>query len=239
MKRKRTFARAAHGKAAESGTAVVIEVPPIDEQPVGVQAPHLGDAGEERRTDGTFIKGACRAQAAGGRAKKSRTVLSHRLGLADVMALDDFQPFLRAARVFAKVQCAELARSVGGGMCGPAPSACVTSASLALAASRYLYQAGGRSADADAFLKAARLATAARQDLLAAHSLCALEAEHREHDSFGLDQARLAFQAALASQPGQHRVNALPDVRATVDEPQSRQEPVTGHDGAITDEVPE
>ncbi len=44
---------------------------------------------------------------------------------------------MASASTFRRVQCAELARTVGGGVCGPAPSSMVASAALALAWSRF------------------------------------------------------------------------------------------------------
>ena len=69
-----------------------------------------------------------------------------------------------------------VAKTVGGGVCGPAPSSLVASAALQLAWSRYLGDVAAETGDPDMALKASRLAEASRQSLLAAHELCAKEA---------------------------------------------------------------
>ena len=89
-------------------------------------------------------------------------------------------PYRGAADAFRRAQCGELAATVGGGMCGPGPSSIVASAALQLAMSRYLSDRGQATGDPKLLLSASRLADASRQNLLAAHELCAREAISRE-----------------------------------------------------------
>jgi hypothetical protein len=169
--------RSAHGSG--SAALVRIETAPANEQPLGVQAITLESAGGERRPDGTFAPGARTAQQAGGLATRGKTRLAAKLGLARLSDDTAFAPYRRAATTFRRVQCAELARTVGGGVCGPGPSSIVASAALALAWSRYLSDVAAQSGDGELAVRAVRLGDASRQSLLTAHELCAREAKGR------------------------------------------------------------
>jgi hypothetical protein len=155
-----------------------VEVLPVDELPAGVPA----DAGADSRTAATeagrFAPGN-RRSVLGGRAKRGTSRLTARLGLATLAEGDAFAPYRRAAATFRRVQCAELARTVGGGVCGPGPSSVVASAALALAWSRYLSDEAARTGDPELAMRSARLGETSRQHLLAAHELCAREAAAR------------------------------------------------------------
>jgi hypothetical protein len=97
----------------------------------------------------------------------------------------EFRPYKAAAVSFRRAQCVSLAASVGGGFCGPAPSSMVASAALQLAWSRYFSDQAADGGDSELALTASRLADASRQNLLAAHELCAREAMARpkpKHD---------------------------------------------------------
>jgi hypothetical protein len=153
-----------------------VEVLPADELPAGVQAPPLASAGGERRPDGTFAPGARTIQAAGGRATRGKSRLTARLGLSTLPEGDAFAPYRRAAATFRRVQCAEAARTVGGGVCGPGPSSIFASAALALAWSRFLSDQAAATGDPDLAMRSARLGETSRQHLLAGHELCAKEA---------------------------------------------------------------
>jgi hypothetical protein len=74
---------------------------------------------------------------------------------------------------------AQLAATVGGGEVGPGPASVIASAALQLGASRWLSDQGAELGDARMLLDASRLADASRQNLLAAHELCAREAQAR------------------------------------------------------------
>jgi hypothetical protein len=156
-----------------------VEVLPVDELPAGVQAPPQASARGERRPDGTFAPGARTTQVAGGRATAGKTRLSARLGLSKLPEGAAFRPYKAAASSFRRAQCAALAASVGGGYCGPAPSSMVASAALQLAWSRHFSDLAAADGDPGLALTASRLADASRQNLLAAHELCAREAQGR------------------------------------------------------------
>ena len=169
--------RKAHGSGAAA--LVRVETLPADELPLGVQAPPQASARKERRPNGTFAPGARTIQASGGRATRGKSKLTARLGLANLPEGNAFAPYRRAATKFRRVQCAELARIVGGGVCGPAPSSIVASAALALAWSRYFSDQAAVSGDSELAVRALRAADASRQSLLTAHELCAREAASR------------------------------------------------------------
>ena len=173
-----------------------VEAPRADELPEGVQAPVQAEARDERTPDGRWTPGARTAQAAGGNAKRGKVQLTARLGLATLPAGNDFAPYRRAASTFRRVQCSELARAVGGGVCGPGPSSIVASAALALAWSRYFSDLAAQTGDAELALRSARLGETSRQHLLAAHELCAREALARPQQD-PLTTARAEFQRRL------------------------------------------
>ncbi|MBI2393174.1 MAG: hypothetical protein HYV09_26550 [Deltaproteobacteria bacterium] len=146
------------------------------------------DSPRDRGERGRFARGNGLARV-GGRARAGKTRLADRLGLR---RLDDgaaFGPYKAAAVSFRRAQCAELARSVGGGYCGPAPSSLVASAALQLAWSRYLGDLAAETGDPELAMRASRLAADSRQSLLAAHELCAREAAVRPRKS-RLDELR-------------------------------------------------
>lgn len=169
-------ARRAHGAGADA--LLVVETLPADELPAGLP----GDARAEEPTDrgpgGRFAPGNSIA-AEGGRAKRGKVRLARKLGLTRLAEGEDFAPYRRAATTFRRVQCATLARTVGGGECGPAPSSIVATAALALAWSRYFSDLAAATGDPDAAMRALRFGDASRQALLTAHELCAREAQAR------------------------------------------------------------
>jgi hypothetical protein len=142
---------------------------PADARPVSPS-----DRGEA----GRFAPGNALARA-GGLAKRGKSRLTSRLGLANLPDGDAFAPYRRSAAPFRRVQCSELARSVGGGACGPGPSSVVASAALALAWSRYFSDQAAATGDPELAMRSARLGETSRQHLLAAHELCAREAQAR------------------------------------------------------------
>lgn len=146
---------------------------PADELPAGVPEECGGEDGDKRQPDGRFAAGNTT-----GTKRKGTTRLAVRLSLGPIQADPAFAPYLRSARHFRRTQCAAIARDIGGGICGPAPSSIVASAALQLAASRYLFDRA-TAGDPALFTQASRLADASRQNLLAAHELAAREAQHR------------------------------------------------------------
>lgn len=173
-----------------------VEVLPADELPAGVPGEARNESPGDRGEAGRFAPGNSLARL-GGHARRGKTRLADRLGLRSLAEGSDFKPYKAAAVSFRRSQCAELARTVGGGICGPAPSSLVASAALQLAWSRYLSDRAAVDGDPELALKASRLAEASRQSLLAAHELCAREAQSRTRGS-----ARRGWKAlAAASEP--------------------------------------
>lgn len=155
-----------------------IEVMPADELPAGVPDVARRESPTDRGEAGRFAAGNTLARL-GGKARRGKTRLAERMGLRGLPEGSAFRPYKAAAVSFRRAQCAELARTVGGGICGPAPSSMVASAALQLAWSRYLADTAAEQGDPDLALTASRLADASRQNLLAAHELCAKEAQAR------------------------------------------------------------
>lgn len=155
---------------------VHIEVARPDELPAGVAA-LCPSATTVIKRDAlgrlADVESARELGARGGAAKAGKTRLARRNALGEVFADPRFEPYAKAAGNFARAHVAELARSVGGGTCGNAPSSVVRSAALQLAASRFAFEVLG-----DLQL-GSRLANDSRQNLLAAHELCAREAAAR------------------------------------------------------------
>ncbi|HKY37136.1 MAG TPA: hypothetical protein VJN18_14425 [Polyangiaceae bacterium] len=162
--------RSGHGNGSGSPR---VEVLPPDELPQGVQGEALAEHRTERDGDGRFKPGARTAQAAGGSSSRDMTRLARRLALGDTLGDPRFEPFLKAARGFRKHHVTTLARTVGGGHCGAAPASIIASAALQLAGSRFAFEVLGD------LVLGSRLANDSRQNLLAAHELCAKEAAAR------------------------------------------------------------
>lgn len=169
--------RSGHGSGAGQPR---IEVLPADELPAGVAGPErqkitvLRDAGGRVRDSRSARELARR----GGLAKAGTTRLASGLGLTGALADERFRPYRGVAEAFRRAQISRLAGVVGGGECGPAPSSIIASAAWQLAASRYAYEVLG-----DVQL-GSRLANDSRQNLLAAHELCAREAKAKaENDT--------------------------------------------------------
>jgi hypothetical protein len=158
-----------------------IEVLPPDELPAGVPDAARPDRPSDRRVAGRFAPGNALA-AQGGLAKRGHARLVALLGLSSLPEGSSFTPYRRAAATFRRVQCTELARTVGGGVCGPGPSSVVASAALALAWSRYFSDLAAATGDAELAMRSARLGETSRQHLMAAHELCAREAQARAGD---------------------------------------------------------
>jgi hypothetical protein len=166
--------RSGHGKHRGKGPRV--EVLPPDELPAGVAVSVPVERPSDRAKGGLFARGN-RLASKGALARKGTTRLSAKLGLADIESDPAFAPYKRAAADFRRTQVTALARSVGGGECGPAPASVIASAAWQLAASRFLFDnARGRT---DWLKLASQLANDSRQNLLAAHELCAREAKAR------------------------------------------------------------
>jgi hypothetical protein len=170
--------RTGHGKGA--GTPR-IEVLPADELPVGTPVEARPERSSDRGQVGRFAPGNSVASK-GGRAKAGKVRLGSRLGLDD-QAAEDFAQYKRAAVSFRRAQCAALAASVGNGACGPGPSSLVATAALQLAWSRYFSDKAALTGDAKLAGAASKLGNDSRQNLLAAHELCAREGKARPKTS--------------------------------------------------------
>jgi hypothetical protein len=156
-----------------------VEVLPADELPSGTPTSAEPVRREDFDARGKFAPGNGIARR-GGKATAGKSRLASRLGLRHVPDEAAFAPYKRAASSFRRAQCSSLSASVGGGYCGPAPSSMVASAALQLAWSRYFSDLAASGADPELALTASRLADASRQNLLAAHELCARESQSRQ-----------------------------------------------------------
>ncbi|MBK8994634.1 MAG: hypothetical protein IPM35_02635 [Myxococcales bacterium] len=206
-----------------------IEVLPADELPAGLPAPHRPEQPEIRRdAQGrpADIESARALGSLGGQQSAGKSRLARRVALADTFADPRFTPYARAARAFRRLHVRQLAQSVGGGQCGPAPSSIVSSAALQLAASRFAFEVLG-----DMQL-GSRLADASRQNLLAAHELCAKEALARPRDPANDPIARMrADAAARVARPALAPASPPTSIETTATENASAGQP-EGTEGA-------
>jgi hypothetical protein len=168
-----------------------IEVLPVDELPAGVPANARTVSRSDRREGGQFAPGNALARV-GGKARAGKTRLADRLGLHPLPEGSTFVPYKSGAVSFRRAQCAALAASVGGGYCGPGPSSMVASAALQLAWSRWFSDRAAETGNGDFALQGAKLANDSRQNLLAAHELCAREAEARKAAGVNTPQGLVA-----------------------------------------------
>jgi len=175
-----------------------IEILPADELPAGVPDDARPASPSDRRERGLFAPGNSIARK-GGKARAGKTRLADRLGLRSLPSSSAFAPYKAAAVSFRRAQCAALASSVGGGHCGPAPSSFVASAALQLAWSRYFSDLAAETGDPDLATQASKLANDSRQNLLAAHELCAREASGRPRATNAV-LARIDARAAARGQ---------------------------------------
>jgi hypothetical protein len=189
--------RTGHGTGA--GTPRV-EVLPADELPAGVPDAARQESPTDRGEAGRFARGN-RLARAGGKARAGKTRLADRLGLRQLPDGSAFATYKASAVSFRRAQCAALASSVGGGYCGPAPSSFVASAALQLAWSRYLSDVAAETGDGELAIQASRLANDSRQNLLAAHELCARESAGRPPVENAVDRIRRELLEAKKEAP--------------------------------------
>jgi hypothetical protein len=187
--------RSGHGNGAGIPR---IEVLPPCELPLGVPSPAQQRSPTDFDARGKFAPGNALSRR-GGKARAGKTRLAERMGLRPLPSGSDFGRYKAAAVGFRRAQTSALAASVGGGHCGPAPSSLVASAALQLAWSRYFSDKAAEVGDPELALTASRLGDASRQNLLAAHELCAKEALARKAAAPS-DPAR-ALVASLALTP--------------------------------------
>lgn len=214
----RTFIVDGHGKG--SGTPK-IELGKIEDGPVGIPAPVPEEGGPiERHADGRFASGDAAREAArrGGLAKAANNV--HRwarsLGMGRLLqgleAEDRLVPFTKDADAWYRAQVQHVASVVGGGVCSPGVCSIIRTSAWERCFSAFLFEAGAMRAFAwdrddrrtnqkvlprtDLLLVASRLGDSSRQNLLAAHSLAALEARSRA-DAAPAGDAAAAMRARL------------------------------------------
>ena len=190
--------RRAHGRGVPA--LVRVETLPADELPDGVPGQARTASPSDRAHGGRFARGNKLARE-GGKALAGKSRLAARLGLTTLPEDAAFSPYRRAASAFRRAQCAHLASTVGGGVCGPGPSSIIASAALALAWSRYLSDLAAATGDAELAIRAVRLGDHSRQALLTAHELAAREASARAA-SRGPDLGR--YGAFLSAQGDDH-----------------------------------
>jgi hypothetical protein len=146
-----------------------IETLPADELPTPNAATTVASLAERRARGKPFEPG---NRAAVGRRPKLAL-----LGV-DVDRADPRMVLaLRRANRYRKQRCAELSVTFGG--CSAGVSGLVASASLALCASRFLYELGAELGDAELLKRASSLANDARQNELAAWELASREGKAR------------------------------------------------------------
>lgn len=172
--------RTGHGNGAG---APHIEVLPPDELPDGVAASSRPIP--RRDAAGRLLPGPGAAELGrrGAMATKESRKLAQLLGLWEPPEDHAYSPYARLAREWRDEHIARLSQTVGGGEVGPGPASIVSTAALQMGASRYLYDVGARTGDATILLQASRLADSSRQNLLAAHELCAREAKAKQESS--------------------------------------------------------
>lgn len=183
--------RTSHGNARTKGLpGPRVEVLPPDELPPALGCKTAGELPQvERDHGGRFTReGAALAGARGGRKSKGRPSLVSTLGIAGSIlpSAEAFTPYRRKAASFRKAHTAELA-ALAGGTCGSGPSSMVASASLQLAASRYLYDLATMAIVPDPHLlrEARQQADSSRQNLLAAYELAIREGRVRGEGNRG------------------------------------------------------
>lgn len=174
-----SFLRTAHGAAREAGRTIVVETPPADELPSGTPAAPSGRCiAVERTATGQVAsrEAAATLGRAGAKARAERKAaqleLLHGFGLEPDAMPPALVPHLAHAEQWALAEVERVAREVGGGIASPSVAALIQQAALALAHSRHA-TADGRHADA------VKYGSEVRQNVLAAHSLAALEAKAR------------------------------------------------------------
>jgi hypothetical protein len=149
----------------------------------------------ERDADGHFVAGPGTSELAraGALAAHEARQLASLLGFFEPPDGHAYAAYTRLAREHREAHGAALAGSVGGGQLSPGVVSILASASLALAASRFLYDQGARAGDAALLGQAARLADQSRTSLLTAHELAAREATARPRNAMADLDRRLGI----------------------------------------------
>lgn len=164
--------------STQPGRSLVhVEVCRPDELPVGVPGP-AAPATIRRTPKGQPADAQSQRALAslGGQARAEQLRLERLMGRVDLPEGHPTRPYRHDAADWRDAHLARLRDTVGGGEVGPAVQAIVSTAALQHAASRWLFDRSAVELDARLALDASRLADSARQNLLAAHELCAREA---------------------------------------------------------------
>ena len=169
------------GTSKSHGFAGYVEPPRPDDPMPGVVAETQADAGQERRPDGTLVKGARTVPSMGGKATKNTTKLSHRITLDKLPEV-----WAKRARALRRAACAELARDVGGGVCGVVGSSMVKFAAEAMALAEHALEQGD-------YEQHRKLAESARMHLVYAREHCGKVAAARAKDGGAVPPALAAF----------------------------------------------
>lgn len=140
------------------------------------EAPHLNES--DTAAGAAIANARGKPFAKGNKAAKGRKPALASIGVPLSSADPAYARALRHAARYRRRRCSELARSFGGYLSAGA-SSLVASASLALAASRYLYEVAATTGDADTLKRASALANDARQGELAALELASRESAAR------------------------------------------------------------
>lgn len=149
-----------------------------DELSTGTPAAPLASARSEQTPDGRLLPGARTIPSMGGKATKGATHLSHRIDSETLT-----ETYRKRARTLRRVTCAELARTVGGGVCGIIPSLFVKHASVATALAEQALDEGDKD-------RAVKYAEASRMHLLYAREICGKDAQSRPPAENAVDRIR-------------------------------------------------
>jgi hypothetical protein len=190
--------RSRHGNARNFGAAPILETLPVDELPEGVPAERPAELPGDRGPNGQFAAGNSLAAQAGA-ANRGKARLASRLGLRQLPETAVFKSYKNAAVSLRRTTCAELAKTVGGGACGPIPSSFVASAALALGWSRYFFDHAAESGETELVLAATKLAEASSSLLRQAHEYAAKEAKARPQMN-SIDALKLRMAAGRTGQ---------------------------------------
>lgn len=144
--------RTAHGAAREGGATVVVETRPLDEISPGNASDTAANLASRRVRGRPFERG--------NQAAKGRKPALAGLGVQADPADPAYKRALGRANRYRRRRCSELAAVYGYLSAGAA--GLIASASLALGASRYLYERAGTTGDTALLGQAARLADSAK-----------------------------------------------------------------------------
>lgn len=158
-----------------------IELLPADELP---SASPVFAVRPDRGPDGRFIRG--------NTAQRAKVTRPGPRGYAHLPLAEDFRPFERWARRYARHRVAELAQ-MHGGYVSAGVSSMIESAADQLAGARYLAAKAKQTLDASLFRDASRLANDGRLSEHAAWEMAALEAEGRRATPWTPPQPRAAL----------------------------------------------